>query len=200
MSADESPLTFHISVQLLQKLSIHAADGPQRLLKVGKKCFYNFSTLTLTTPCLVWPLSDVDPTFSFDILLEFVALTAMYEPRHQCSCRLPIVIVSFIGHNISELSSFSFPVNGLHDNVESPVLCALILIFILNIQVIKNPVTDHLPTGCTKIKTTFKADVVPDITTLIPEDKPIVFVVGAMAHGQVRIFSSSLALNNKLNI
>lgn len=60
---------------------------------------------------------------------------------------------------------------------------------------IKNPVTDHLPTGCTKIATSFKADVI-DPRELVPENEPVVIVVGAMAHGSVRyqsiLFSRSI--------
>ncbi|ELT87609.1 hypothetical protein CAPTEDRAFT_161336 [Capitella teleta] len=53
------------------------------------------------------------------------------------------------------------------------------------LKVIKNPITDHLPTGCEKICTSFSADVVVDIKTLVPEDRPIVFVVGGMARGSI---------------
>ena len=55
---------------------------------------------------------------------------------------------------------------------------------------IKNPVAAHLPTGCMKMKTTFKADVVEDLKTLAPKDEPIVFVIGAMAHGSVSVLHS----------
>ena len=54
------------------------------------------------------------------------------------------------------------------------------------LQVIKNPVTDHLPTGALKICTSFHADELTDVKTY-GKDKPIVFVVGAMAHGRVSI-------------
>jgi len=54
------------------------------------------------------------------------------------------------------------------------------------LKVIKNPIVDHLPTGCTKLCSSFSADeLVTDIKTLAPEKDPIVFVVGAMAHGRV---------------
>ena len=53
-------------------------------------------------------------------------------------------------------------------------------------QVIKNPVSDHLPLGCAKIATSFQANEVVDPKDLVPSDQPIVFVVGAMAHGSVR--------------
>ena len=53
-------------------------------------------------------------------------------------------------------------------------------------QVIKNPVTDHLPTGALKIGTSFHADEITDIRSF-GKDKPVVFVVGAMAHGKVSL-------------
>jgi rRNA small subunit pseudouridine methyltransferase Nep1 len=54
------------------------------------------------------------------------------------------------------------------------------------LKVIKNPITDHLPTGCRKI--TLSGDV-PTIrlskyvATLPTNEGPICFFVGAMAHG-----------------
>ena len=52
-------------------------------------------------------------------------------------------------------------------------------------QVIKNPVTDHLPTGCMKIGTSCNGELV-DVKDLVPDAAPVVFVIGAMAHGSVR--------------
>ena len=52
------------------------------------------------------------------------------------------------------------------------------------IQVIKNPISNHLPTGCSKIGTSYHADQIVDVGKLA-EDKPMVFVIGAMAHGKV---------------
>lgn len=52
-------------------------------------------------------------------------------------------------------------------------------------QVIKNPVTDHLPTGCAKIGTSYHSDQMVDVRQLA-QDKPVVLVVGAMAHGKVK--------------
>lgn len=51
-------------------------------------------------------------------------------------------------------------------------------------QVIKNPVTNHLPTGCVKIGTSYHSDQIVDVRKLVKEE-PMVFVVGAMAHGKV---------------
>jgi len=52
------------------------------------------------------------------------------------------------------------------------------------LKVIKNPITDHLPTGCTKIGTSFNGTLV-DVKELVPDNSPIVFVIGAMSHGSV---------------
>jgi len=41
--------------------------------------------------------------------------------------------------------------------------------------------------------TSFKADLVTDVKTLVPKDDPIVFVVGALAHGSVSINSTMLS-------
>ena len=59
---------------------------------------------------------------------------------------------------------------------------AIISVFVQ--KVIKNPVIDHLPVGCTKIGTSFHADIT-DPRDLVPENEPVVFVVGALAHGSV---------------
>ncbi|XP_078011806.1 ribosomal RNA small subunit methyltransferase NEP1 isoform X2 [Phascolarctos cinereus] len=53
------------------------------------------------------------------------------------------------------------------------------------LKVIKNPVSDHFPAGCMKIGTSFSVPVVSDIKELVPSSDPIVFVVGAFAHGSV---------------
>ena len=51
-------------------------------------------------------------------------------------------------------------------------------------QVIKNPVTDHLPTGCVKVGTSYHSEQMVDVRKLV-KNEPMVFVVGAMAHGKV---------------
>ncbi|PRD24498.1 UNVERIFIED_CONTAM: Ribosomal RNA small subunit methyltransferase NEP1 [Trichonephila clavipes] len=53
------------------------------------------------------------------------------------------------------------------------------------IQIIKNPITDHLPSGCKKICMSFSAEKCVNARELVPQDNPIVIVIGAMAHGQV---------------
>ncbi|XP_075408225.1 ribosomal RNA small subunit methyltransferase NEP1 [Tenrec ecaudatus] len=55
------------------------------------------------------------------------------------------------------------------------------------LKVIKNPVSDHFPVGCMKIGTSFSSPVVSDVRELVPSSDPIVFVVGAFAHGQVDV-------------
>ena len=53
-------------------------------------------------------------------------------------------------------------------------------------KVIKNPVEQHLPTGCAKTTMSFQSDEVVTPKSLIPADEPVVVVVGGMAHGSVR--------------
>ncbi|OWF40956.1 ribosomal RNA small subunit methyltransferase NEP1-like [Mizuhopecten yessoensis] len=55
------------------------------------------------------------------------------------------------------------------------------------LKIIKNPVTEHLPIGCPKIGTSFSADLCQDLKELIPSAEPVVFVIGAMAHGKVEV-------------
>ncbi|XP_046979634.1 ribosomal RNA small subunit methyltransferase NEP1 isoform X2 [Schistocerca americana] len=52
------------------------------------------------------------------------------------------------------------------------------------LKVIRNPVTDHLPVGCRKVGTSFSADRIVHPRELVPDNEPIVVVVGAMAHGK----------------
>ena len=55
------------------------------------------------------------------------------------------------------------------------------------LKIIKNPVTDHLPIGCRKIGASYDSTNLVKPTELVPDDdKPLVIVVGAMAHGKVR--------------
>jgi rRNA small subunit pseudouridine methyltransferase Nep1 len=54
-------------------------------------------------------------------------------------------------------------------------------------NVIRNPVESHLPPSCRKIGTSVKAPLV-DLDTYVQAlsaDEPVVFVIGAMAHGAV---------------
>ena len=62
---------------------------------------------------------------------------------------------------------------------------------------VKNPITDHLPIGCKKIGMSFKAEKCVDPRTLVPSDDPIVFVVGAMAHGSVSFKTFKLKFYNE---
>ncbi|CAG9835569.1 unnamed protein product [Diabrotica balteata] len=56
------------------------------------------------------------------------------------------------------------------------------------LKVIKNPVTDHLPVGVKKICTSFSAKKIHNCKELVPKnEEPIVFVVGALARGNVDV-------------
>ncbi|ORZ41637.1 Alpha/beta knot methyltransferase [Catenaria anguillulae PL171] len=54
------------------------------------------------------------------------------------------------------------------------------------LKVIKNPITDHLPTNCHKICFSYDATTVKlsDYVQTIPEDKSLCVFIGAMAHGE----------------
>ena len=58
------------------------------------------------------------------------------------------------------------------------------------LNVIRNPIGDHLPPGCVKLCTSFGADKLSNVHDIVPSVKakatPIVLVVGAIARGQVR--------------
>ncbi|XP_067936245.1 ribosomal RNA small subunit methyltransferase NEP1-like [Watersipora subatra] len=54
------------------------------------------------------------------------------------------------------------------------------------LKLIKNPVTDHLPTGCRKICMTYNAEKCVKPAELVPEGEvPIAIVVGAIAIGSI---------------
>lgn len=61
------------------------------------------------------------------------------------------------------------------------------------LKVIKNPITDHLPVGCKKVSMSFS--VTPSRLVNIRDyardeceiDQPVVFVIGAMAKGNINI-------------
>ena len=58
------------------------------------------------------------------------------------------------------------------------------------LRVVKNPVTGHLPVGCRKIGTSFKAEKLISPSELIPDptsEEPIAIVIGAMAHGEASV-------------
>jgi len=69
------------------------------------------------------------------------------------------------------------------------------------LRVIKNPITAHLPVGCKKIGTSFKAEKVIHPSSLIEDPKsedPIVIVIGAMAHGDIAVdyTETSVSISN----
>ncbi len=55
------------------------------------------------------------------------------------------------------------------------------------LSVIKNPILDHLPTGCRKIAlsgdATETVQIGKYVKTRLPADEPVVFFIGAMPHG-----------------
>ncbi|XP_017493577.1 PREDICTED: ribosomal RNA small subunit methyltransferase NEP1-like [Rhagoletis zephyria] len=61
------------------------------------------------------------------------------------------------------------------------------------LRVVKNPITDHLPVGCRKLCTSFKATKIVSPRELVPTEEelatqgPLAIVVGAMAHGAVDV-------------
>ena len=55
--------------------------------------------------------------------------------------------------------------------------------------------SNHLPAGCVSVGTSFAADEVVDVRDLVLPDKPMAFVIGAMAHGSVRCKRLELVCN-----
>ncbi len=57
------------------------------------------------------------------------------------------------------------------------------------LKVVKNPITDHLPSGSPIITTCEKSRLIDidEYTTSLNKGKPVVFVVGAMSQGDVNI-------------
>lgn len=53
------------------------------------------------------------------------------------------------------------------------------------LKVIKNPIEDHLPTGCLKLATSFSAKKVTNPSEFVPVAEPVVVVIGAMAKGAI---------------
>ncbi|KAI8812543.1 Alpha/beta knot methyltransferase [Cladochytrium replicatum] len=69
------------------------------------------------------------------------------------------------------------------------------------LKIIKNPITDHLPPDSYKITLSGDSATVKASTYIqtLPNDKPIVFFVGAMAHG-VDDFADEIGLDDKISI
>jgi rRNA small subunit pseudouridine methyltransferase Nep1 len=57
------------------------------------------------------------------------------------------------------------------------------------LKVVKNPVTLHLPQGCLKLGTSVKGAMtdVNELIPTLPQNEPVVFVVGAHAHGPAEV-------------
>ncbi|XP_051576401.1 ribosomal RNA small subunit methyltransferase NEP1-like [Myxocyprinus asiaticus] len=53
------------------------------------------------------------------------------------------------------------------------------------LRLIKNPVSDHLPPGCPRYSTSFKARDAVCPRSVVPTDGPAAIVIGAFAHGTV---------------
>lgn len=62
------------------------------------------------------------------------------------------------------------------------------------LRMIKNPVSDHLPAGCPRYATSFKAGDAVCPRSLVPKEGPAVVVIGAFAHGAVGLSSHLLVL------
>ncbi|EGD82409.1 C2f protein [Salpingoeca rosetta] len=87
--------------------------------------------------------------------------------------RIPRVFSRFCGLMVQLLHDLSISAKG------SPLKL---------LKVIKNPITDHLPTGCHKICTSYSSKKLVRLRKFAEErapDKPICFIVGAVAHGAV---------------
>ncbi|MES1918830.1 18S rRNA pseudouridine methyltransferase [Bonamia ostreae] len=56
------------------------------------------------------------------------------------------------------------------------------------IQIIKNPITNHLPTNCLKIGTAMSGKLVKlsEFLPSLPRNSPVLWTIGAMAHGEAR--------------
>ncbi|XP_064118770.1 ribosomal RNA small subunit methyltransferase NEP1-like [Macrobrachium nipponense] len=87
-------------------------------------------------------------------------------------CRIPRTFKRFAGLMVQLLHKMSVRAND--GNIKL-------------LKAIRNPITDHLPVGCSKIGTSFSATELINPRELVPTDEPIVIVIGAMAHGKVEV-------------
>ncbi|XP_073703628.1 ribosomal RNA small subunit methyltransferase NEP1 [Garra rufa] len=55
------------------------------------------------------------------------------------------------------------------------------------LRLIKNPVSDHLPPGCIRFSTSFKAGEAVCPRTIVPKNGSAAVVIGAFAHGTVNV-------------
>ncbi|KAL0985122.1 hypothetical protein UPYG_G00153150 [Umbra pygmaea] len=55
------------------------------------------------------------------------------------------------------------------------------------LKLIKNPVSNHLPVGCVRIGTSFSSGDAVNARSLVPEEGPAAVVIGAFAHGAVKV-------------
>jgi len=84
--------------------------------------------------------------------------------------RIPRTFKRFAGLMVQLLHKFHVRANGTSIKL---------------LSVIKNPITNHLPAGCRKVATSCLVGSPIKARELVVDDAPIVFVVGARAHGQV---------------
>eukprot|EP00049_Salpingoeca_infusionum_P018761 m.358677 g.358677 ORF g.358677 m.358677 type:complete len:237 (-) comp18227_c0_seq1:229-939(-) len=90
--------------------------------------------------------------------------------------RIPRVFSRFCGLMVQLLHEMSISAKGSRQKL---------------LKVIKNPITDHLPTGCVKIATSYACEklVRPRqfLETQCDTTRPICFIVGAVAHGKLDV-------------
>jgi rRNA small subunit pseudouridine methyltransferase Nep1 len=57
------------------------------------------------------------------------------------------------------------------------------------LKVIKNPISAHVPIGSTYVGLEVGGELIDpiDLPSRLPQDRPIVFVVGAMSHGDIDV-------------
>lgn len=109
-------------------------------------------------------------------------------------CRIPRTFKRFAGlmgrfikdfiYGFMQLTSFHFSVQLLH---KMSVRAADTTVKLM--KVIKNPISDHLPVGCTKFVMSYTGKLAENPRDLVPknDDEPIALVIGAFAHGNVDV-------------
>ncbi|NXW81237.1 NEP1 methyltransferase, partial [Hirundo rustica] len=102
--------------------------------------------------------------------------------------RIPRTFDRFCGLMVQLLHKLSVrAADGPQKLLKARSVTSTPLLTFCSLQVIKNPVSDHLPVGCMKIGTSFAASQVSDLRQLVPAAEPVVIVVGAFAHGSVNV-------------
>ncbi|EDQ91515.1 uncharacterized protein MONBRDRAFT_15167 [Monosiga brevicollis MX1] len=127
----------------------------------------------ITHQCLLMLLDS--PLNKAGLLQVYIhtAKNVLIEVHPQC--RVPRIYSRFSGLMVQLLHDLSIAAKGSSQKL---------------LKVIKNPITDHLPTGCLKIGTTYQAKKLVrarDFATKNAMDKPVCVVIGAIAHGQLDV-------------